>query len=163
MRNFHKKRGFSSQQHSIHYSFLLRLSTAHILSLFIQASCGMWDMRMIFASIAALALVPGFGIAYFYRPVGDHDEVDKRGGPKRTDTFMSTEELCDRANMPPPLLYRLLSMIVVVGVTSLSRVFIYGCGKFRVREDKNYENFVNRVRERNPGVPLITVCLQPHM
>lgn len=119
----------------------------------------MWERRTILGLITALTFVPGFGIAYYYRPIGDHDEIDKKSGPKRDGFFISKQGLCERANIPPPLLYRLLSTIVIVGVASLSHVFIYGCGKFKIKKDMNYDNFLSRVRQRNPGVPLITVCV----
>jgi hypothetical protein len=123
----------------------------------------MWEMSTYIGLITALTLVPGFGIAYYYRPIGDHDEFDTKCGPKRYGGFISKQGLCDRANITPPLLYRLLSMILIVGVTSLSHVFIYGCGKFRITKDKNYANFLNRLRLRNRGSPLITVCVNSQM
>jgi hypothetical protein len=123
----------------------------------------MWEMGTLVGLVVALTLVPGFGIAYYYRPIGDHNEMDSKSGPKRSGSFISKHGLCDRANIPPPLLYRLLSTILIVGVTSLSHVFIYGCGKFKIKKDENYANFLNRVRLRSPGVPLITVCVNSQM
>lgn len=137
--------------------FCLKISHNYLLN--DCPSWKMWEFRTFVGLITALTIVPGFGIAYYYRPIGDHDEMDKKSGPKRSGFFISKQSLCDRADISPPLLYRLLSVIVIVGVTCLSRIFIYGCGKFKIKKDKNYVNFLNQIRQRNPGVPLLTVCL----
>lgn len=108
------------------------------------------------AGAVTLTVGSATGVAYYYRPIGDN-ELDKISGPKRNGTFMSKESLCDRANLPPPLLYSLASSTVIFATTIVTRVFMYFGGKFRVREDDNYINFVNRVRLREAGVPLLTV------
>lgn len=114
-------------------------------------------MRLFFTRITALTLAPVLGISYYYRPVGDNDEIDRRSGPKRAGPLTSEQSLCDRANIPPPLLYRIASALVILATTSVTRVFIYCGGKFYVKDDRNYTNFINRVQRREHGVPLITV------
>lgn len=114
-------------------------------------------MRFFFTRITALTLAPVLGISYYYRPVGDNDEIDKKSGPKRNGLLTSEQSLCDRANVPPPLLYRMASAMIILATTSVTRVFIYCGGKFHVKDDKNYTNFINRVQRREHGVPLLTV------
>jgi hypothetical protein len=107
--------------------------------------------------IVTLVSVPAIGIGYYYRPLGDNDILDTKSGPKRAGIMISPQGLCDRADIAPPLLYRVASGVVISVTSSLSRVFVYGCGRFNVKKDDNYSNFVSRVRQREPGVPLITV------
>ena len=57
----------------------------------------------------------------------------------------------------PQLLYHVGQHLVVFSCTTVSRVFMYLGGRFRVKEDDHYGTFVARVRRRDPGVPLITV------
>lgn len=114
-------------------------------------------MKNVVFRIGSLTLASSIGVSYYYRPIGDN-EACEISGPKRTGIFMSKESLNDRATTPPPLLYSLASMIVIVATTTVTRVFIYCGGNLRVETDNNYINFVSHVRLRALGVPLITVC-----
>jgi hypothetical protein len=109
--------------------------------------------KLAFASITGATAVAMTG--YYYRPVGDN--ADDTSGPKRIGVLISKDSLCDRANLPPPILYSVASSIVIFTTTAITRTFMYCGGKFEVEEDKNYANFINRVKQRDPGVPLITV------
>jgi hypothetical protein len=109
--------------------------------------------------IATLVSVPAIGFGYYYRPVGDNDLLDTKSGPKRAGIMISPQGLCDRADIAPPLLYRVASGVIISVTSSLSRIFLYGCGRFDVKKDDNYNNFISQVRQREPGVPLITVCV----
>ena len=110
--------------------------------------------KLVGAVTATVASAAACG--YYYRPIGDND-LDKTRGPQRNSTFMSKDSLPDRADVPPPLLYSIASSIVVLATASVTRMFMYWGGKFRVKEDSNYVNFVNRVKFREKGVPLLTV------
>ena len=110
--------------------------------------------KLVGAVTATVASAAASG--YYYRPIGDND-LDNTSGPKRNSTFMSKDSLCDRADVPPPLLYSFASSIVVLATASVTRMFMYLGGKFKVKEDSNYVNFVNRVKSRGKGVPLLTV------
>ena len=110
------------------------------------------------AGATSLTLVSAAIVAHYYRPIGDN-EIGSSSGPKRDGTFTSKDSLCDRANVPPPVLYRIASSSVVFATAAVTRVFMYLGGKFRVEEDENYYNFIRRVKGREDGVPLLTVRL----
>lgn len=101
-------------------------------------------------------------LLYYYPPLFDYltigdNVVDNTRGPERTGFFISKRSLSDIANITPPLSYTIASSIVVFITTSITRTFLYFGGKFRVEEDENYKGFVERVKQREAGIPLITV------
>lgn len=111
--------------------------------------------RLLLATAAGSAA----GVSYYYRPIGD-DESNSSAGPKRSGISMSKEALCDRANMPPPMLYSMASAMVIFVTTSVSRIFIYCGGDFKVIEDDNYSHFISLIKSRKAGIPLITVSVR---
>ena len=115
------------------------------------------EMKNVVFRIGGLTLASSIGVSYYYRPVGDN-EACERSGPRRNGLLISKESLSDRATTSPPLLYSLASAIVILATSSVTRIFIYCGGNFRVDADENYLNFISHVRRRAPGVPLITVC-----
>lgn len=111
--------------------------------------------RLLLTSVAGSAA----GVSYYYRPTGDN-EPNSSTGPKRSGITLSKEGLCDRANIPPPLLYSLASAMVIFVTTTVGRIFIYCGGNFKVVEDDNYSHFLSLIRKREAGVPLITVSVR---
>ena len=111
--------------------------------------------RLLLASVAGSAA----GVSYYYRPIGDN-EANNSAGPKRSGITMSKEALCDRANVPPPMLYSLASATVIFVTASVSRIFIYCGGDFKVVEDDNYDHFLSLITKRESGIPLITVSVR---
>ena len=111
--------------------------------------------RLLFVSVAGSTAA----VSYYYRPIGDYDS-NNLAGPKRSGITMSKEALCDRADVAPPMLYSLASAMVIFVTTSVSRIFIYCGGNFKVVEDDHYSHFLTLVTNREPGIPLITVSVR---
>jgi hypothetical protein len=111
--------------------------------------------RLLLTSVAGSAA----GVSYYYRPIGDN-EPNSSKGPKRSGITLSKEGLCDRANIPPPMLYSLASAMVIFVTTTVGRIFIYCGGNFKVVEDDNYSHFLSLITKRESGVPLITVSVR---
>ncbi len=106
------------------------------------------------------AILPLFGIAsignlLYYRPLPNHD--GDKGGPRRQGPWISKHTLSDFADQPLPIIYDICRHFIIFITVNVSRLFLYGTGKFKIKFNEKYYNFVNKVRHRDPGVPLITV------
>jgi hypothetical protein len=78
--------------------------------------------KIAFASLTGVTAVAITG--YYYRPVGDNS--DDINGPKRIGVLISKDNLCDRANLPPPLLYSVyIYLHMCMYVCLCIHIFIY--------------------------------------
>ena len=75
----------------------------------------------------------------------------------RKASFVSPKNLSDVSDMPEPLSLQIARRISICLTVCVGRAFLMGTGDFRILDDKNYENFVNKVKARSSGIPLITV------
>ena len=122
---------------------------------------------MLIRRLASSAVVASSAaVAYYYRPLGD----DGKETYRKEKLFTSTYELSERSpqsndvQMGPisSILYQLAQHVVVFSCTTTTRMFLYLGGRFHVKEDEHYSHFVSTVRQRVPGVPLITVSNMSH-
>ena len=122
-----------------------------------------YDEIMAIRRLASSAVVASSAVAYYYRPLGD----DGKETCRKEQLLTSTYELSERSSQSndvqmgpvPSILYQLAQHVVVFSCTTTTRIFLYLGGRFHVKEDEHYFHFVSTVRERVPGVPLITVSL----
>ena len=112
------------------------------------------SLRGTMKKVAGATVAVGFGYGYYYRPVAD--EAEGTGGPKRTST-MSKYSLTDFANEPRPVLFQLASSIVLFVTTAAVRTFLFYLGDCKIKQDEHYESFLQKVTDREKGVPLLTV------
>jgi hypothetical protein len=111
-------------------------------------------MAMAFRRVLDATVIGGFAVGWWYRPTSD--ESNDPLGPQRTG-YMSQYSLTDMADKNKPFLYQLASDLVLLSTTLVARTFLYNLGTCTIKEDDNYESFLQLVSDRKKGVPLITV------
>lgn len=110
-------------------------------------------------SIAGTTLAAG----YYYRPLPHHVKKDEKTDdppkiPLRTNhSFLSPNLFSDQAHEPLPWVLEFSRRVAVLTLGSLVRFIMLQGGQITIQQDKNYMNFLSKVKSREPNQALLTV------
>lgn len=92
-----------------------------------------------------------FGSAVFFRPIPKDDDKDTK------HDYLSSRNLADYADHTPSIPILIARQVSIFLTVCLGRMFLMGTGKFRIVEDENYRNFVEKALSRSKSVGMVTV------
>lgn len=95
------------------------------------------------------------GPAWWWRPQGLR--ADDLAAKPRRDGWISKQGFTDNGDKQTPIPLAISRQVILFFGVTLGRLWLTMAGKFSIKDDANYRNFVEQVLARDPDTPLMTV------